>query len=176
MIKDPVPFPGYPEPYGLLCAILQDATADWRGELWGAEVGPDVTTWRPRPGGQSIGAMLLHMIGVEIFWFEQFVLDRDFDPEEKKLLMSGEIDVDNGVWPDAPSQPLSWYFDLHDRYRARTLESIKLWPPPGSLKDRAGEGDQYSTLWVLGHVIQHEAYHGGQVVMLYDLWQHRAQS
>jgi uncharacterized damage-inducible protein DinB len=29
---------------------------------------------------------------------------------------------------------------------------------------------QMSLRWVLGHVIQHEAYHGGQIVMLHDLW------
>jgi uncharacterized damage-inducible protein DinB len=72
-----------------------------------------------------------------------------------------------------PSQPLSWYLDLHDRFRARTLEAVKSWPPADTLKDRAGEDNQYTPRWVLGHVIQHEAYHGGQIVMLYDLWKNR---
>jgi uncharacterized damage-inducible protein DinB len=173
MVKDPVPLPGYPEPYGLLCAILQDATVDWRGELWGAKIGPEVMTWRPRPGGQSIGAVILHMIVAEVFWFERFVLEREIDAEDKRLLMWDEIDVDKGSWPEPPYQPLSWYFELHDRFRARTLDAVKQWPAPGSLKDRAGENHKYSMLWVLGHVIQHEAYHGGQVVMLYDLWKNR---
>jgi uncharacterized damage-inducible protein DinB len=171
MVQDAVPLPGYPEPYGLLCAILQDATIEWRTELWD-DLGPEATTWRVRPGGQSIGALLLHMIQAELFWFEQFALGRDLDPEDEQLLLCGEIDADNGIWPEAPSQPVSWYFELHDRYRSRTLEAIKQWPPAESMKDH--DGRQRSMRWVLGHVIQHESYHGGQIVMLYDLWKHRS--
>jgi len=171
MLQDPAPLPGYAEPYGLLCAILQDATAEWRGELWGADLGPEVTIWRQRPGGPSIGAILLHMIGAEVFWFERFVLGREIDPEDKQTLMWGKIDVDEGVWPDVPSQPLSWYFALHDRYRARTLEAVKCWPSADTPKEHHDR--QVTPRWVLGHVIQHEAYHGGQIVMLHDLWKHR---
>ncbi len=169
MIRDVAPLPGYPEPTGLLCAILLDATTEWRGELDG-DLGPEATTWRARPGGPSMGAILLHMIIVEVFWLEQFVMDLETTAEDKQLLMWNEIDVDAPHWPDAPAQPLSWYFALHDRYRARILEVIKQWPKLDSLKDRPGEDGKYSLRWVLGHVIQHEAYHGGQIVMLNDLW------
>lgn len=58
MVKDAVPLPGYPEPYGLLCAILQDATCNWRSEI-PCHVGPEayrggqvlllVDLWRSRP-------------------------------------------------------------------------------------------------------------------------------
>jgi uncharacterized damage-inducible protein DinB len=172
MVYDTPPMPGFPEPYGLLCSILQDATRDWRAELYG-DLGPEVTTWRPRAGGSSIGGILLHMIGVEVFWFEHFVLGKR-DSEDIPVLMSDKIDVDQGVWPDVPAQPMSWYFDLHDRYRARTLESIKQWPAADTLLDREGEPNRYTPRWVLGHVIQHETYHGGQIVMLHDFWKHQA--
>ena len=33
MLVDAEPLPGYQEPYGLLCAILQDGTNEWRWEL-----------------------------------------------------------------------------------------------------------------------------------------------
>lgn len=171
MVNDVAPLPGYAEPYGLLCAILQDATKEWRWELDG-DLGSEVTTWRPQPGGRSIGAVILHMIAAELFWFEQFALDRQIDPDDKKRLLWDELDVDSGTWPDAPAQPISWYFQLHDSYRARTLEAVKAWPPADTLKDL--HGWPRSMRWVLGHVIQHEAYHGGQVVVLYDLWKARA--
>jgi uncharacterized damage-inducible protein DinB len=174
MTRDPVPLPGYPEPYGLLCAILQDATSDWRSELFGADLGPEVATWRARPGGPSMGAIVLHMIVAELFWFERFALGSEIDADDKKLLMWNEIDVDNAVWPEVPHEPLAWYLELHDRYRARTLESLKRCPPPGALQEL--HGDQVSMTWVLGHVIQHEAYHGGQVVMMHDLWKNRSHS
>jgi uncharacterized damage-inducible protein DinB len=154
---------------------LQDATRDWRSELaWEASreqidaiFTPQVVTRRMRPGGPSIGAIMLHMMVVEIFWFENFVLGRDFPEEDAEFLMAKEIDVDEGKWPDPPSQPLTWYFDLQDRYRIRSLEVIKGWPPAETTKE-ASWGNRYTARWVLGHVIQHESYHGGQIVMLAD--------
>jgi uncharacterized damage-inducible protein DinB len=173
--RDVSPLDGFPEPYGLLCAILQDASRDWRQELaWqgtrdeiDAIFTAEVVTRRMRPGGPSIGAIMLHMIVVEIFWFEVFVLGREFPEEDARLLMANEIEVDEGKWPDPPHQPLTWYFDLQDRYRARSLELIKEWPSPETTKE-ASWGNRYTPRWVLGHVIQHESYHGGQINMLAD--------
>ncbi len=165
------PLPGYSEPYGLLAAVLLDGTNEWRWEV-DQELGPDATTWRARPVGASIGAVFLHIISVEVFWFEQIALGRAMTAEERKQFMVDEIDVDEGRWPDPPAQPISWYFALHDKIRARTLESIREWPPASDVIAWEGRPDRNRT-WVLGHVIQHEAYHGGQIVLLCDLWQHR---
>ncbi|MCW5937499.1 MAG: DinB family protein [Fimbriimonadaceae bacterium] len=169
MDRDVAPLPGYREPYGLLCAILQDATNDWRKmELWHEDLPAEAMTWRIAPGMHSMGAVILHMASVEIYWLEEFVLRRQADPEEVRLLLRAETDVDNNQWPDAPSQPLRWYYELHDRLRARTLESVKEWPGP---EERIPMHDFTITpRWVLGHVIQHESYHGGQILMLHDLW------
>jgi uncharacterized damage-inducible protein DinB len=165
---DAEPLPGYPEPYGLLCAILQDGTNEWRWEL-DQDLSEDAVVWQPYPGMHSIGAIILHIIIVEIFWFERFVLDLPYDQEEMQILMADKIDVDAPHWPDPPRQPLAWYFELHDRIRARTLESIKKWPPADSVREH--DGRQRTPRWVLGHVIQHESYHGGQAVLLNRLWQ-----
>lgn len=173
MVKDVAPLPGYQNPYGLLCAILQDATVEWQTEFdWSGDLvpslGPDVMAWRPYPGGPNIGGQILHMIIAEVAWFEWFVLKREISSEDKELLMWDEIDVDTGTWPDPPSEPMSWYLDLHARYRARTLEAVKQWPAADTVLE--GTEHSYSPAWVLGHVIQHEAYHGGQIVMLYECY------
>lgn len=171
MIKDVAPVPGFPETTGLLVSILQDATVDWRGEIW-EEFPAEITTWRAQPGGPSIGAIFFHMIAVELYWFEKFALGREVPGEIWKELMADQTDVDNGIWPEAPAQPLQWYYDLQDRYRLRTLETLKSWPALETLVPMEGRGD-YSLRWVLGHVIQHEAYHGGQIAMMTELWKRR---
>lgn len=170
MLIDVAPLPGYREPYGQLCAILQDGTSEWRAEL-DPNLSEDAVVWQPHPGLHSIGAIMLHIVAVEIFWFEKFVLDLPGDPEEWKLTMWDETDVDEWRWPEPPRHPISWYFELHDRVRARTLESIKKWPAPDTIKEHHGR--QTTPRWVFGHVIQHEAYHGGQAVLLSRLWQLR---
>ena len=168
MLIDAEPLPGYQEPYGLLCAILQDGTNEWRWEL-DQNLSEDAVVWQPYPGTHSIGAILLHIIWVEIFWFEQFALGLPPNPEEALLLMAEETDVDAWRWPEPPRRPISWYLELHDRIRARTLENIKKWPAADSTRDLNGK--PRTMRWVLGHVIQHEAYHGGQAVLLNRLWQ-----
>ena len=170
MLIDVEPLPGYQEPYGLLCSILQDGTNEWRWEL-DPDLSEDAVVWQPYPGVHSIGAVMLHIIGVEIFWFERFALGLPPDPEERKLLMADEIDQEAWQWPVPHRKPISWYFELHDRVRARTLESIKKWPAPETAIEH--RGDPKTLRWVFGHVIEHESYHGGQAVLLNRLWQLR---
>lgn len=167
MLVDSAPLPGYPEPYGLLCAILQDGTHEWRGEL-DPDLPEEAVVWQPHPGAHSIGGVILEIAAVEVFWFERFALGIEPDTEERKLLMADDIDVDAWNWPVPHRKPLSWYFDLHDRIRARTLEAIKSWPPAETAIE--WHGRPRTLRWVLGHVIQHEAYHGGQALLLSRLW------
>lgn len=167
MIADVNPLSGYQEPYGLLCAILQDATKEWRWEM-DPGLSAEAVIWQPFAGAQSIGTILLHIINAEVFWLEKFALDLPDEVEEMKLTMAAEIDPDACQWPVPPNQPLSWYFALHDKVRARTLESVKSWPNADFAKELHGE--PRTMRWVLGHVIQHEAYHGGQCSLLQALW------
>jgi uncharacterized damage-inducible protein DinB len=168
-LNDVAPLPGYQEPYGLLCAILQDGSNEWRGEM-DKDLPAEAMVWQAYPGGHSIGGCILHNVAVEVFWFEQYVLDRVFDPEEKRLLQWDETDVDEWRWAVPHREPLSWYFALQDRFRARILESIKSFPAPDAPIAYDG-GKARTPRWVFGHVIQHEAYHGGQAVLLQKLWQ-----
>lgn len=168
MMNDVAPLPGYQEPYGLLAAILQDGTNEWRWEL-DPKLSEDAIVWQASPGGHSIGGTILHIIAVEIFWFERFALGLQPDAEERKILMADEMDVDEWKWPEPPRKPLSWYFELQDKVRARTLESIRKWPSPETAIDL--HGSPRTMRWVFGHVIQHEAYHGWQAVLLSRLWQ-----
>lgn len=170
-MNDVMPLPGYPAPYDLLAAILQDGTNEWRWEM-DQDLPSEALVWQPHPGSHSIGGVILHIAAVEVFWFERFAIGLSANPEERKLLMAEETDVDAFRWPSPPLQPLTWYFELHDRIRARTLESIKKWP----IAETAIEwDDKPRTLrWVFGHVIQHEAYHGGQAVLLQEFWKRKA--
>jgi uncharacterized damage-inducible protein DinB len=168
MLFDAKPLLDLAAPYDLLGAILQDGTNEWRWEM-----DPDMTrdgvVWQPYPGMHSIGAIILHIASVEVSWFERFVLGYDLNAEERSLLMTDSTDVDEWRWPEPPRESLPWYFDLHDRIRARTLEGLKAWPPADEFVVRGD--DRRTPRWVLGHVIQHEAYHGGQAVLLGRLWQ-----
>src|SRR5688500_9427939 len=109
MLIDAQPLPGYPDPYGLLCAILQDGTREWRAEL-DSDLPDAAVVWQPSPGAPSIGAIFLHIMSVEVSWFERFVLGLPINAEERKLLLTDAIDVDAPRWPAPHRQPIAWYF------------------------------------------------------------------
>lgn len=163
-LYDVEPALGYPMEYGLLVSTLQDGTREWRDEL--GEVSEEAIVWQPFKNGHSIGAVILHMIDVEAFWIETAALGRDRAPEELKELLSEETNQDAFHWVVPPKRPLSYYLDYQDKIRQRTLESIKFFPDPATVISKDGWSSDMTVRWILNHVVAHEAYHGGQVVML----------
>lgn len=161
--------PGMHPEYGLMASMLQDATREWREYL--IDVEPEALVYQPFPGGHSMGAVMLHMADVEAYWIEKFLLGMERDPAELKEFLSEETKQDLTQWPTPPAKPLSYYFDLQDGVRERTLRNLAKLPDPSWQKERS---DYVATAgWVVNHVIGHESYHGGQVVLLNEIYLHR---
>jgi uncharacterized damage-inducible protein DinB len=165
---DVEPALGYPIEYGLLVSALTDGTSEWREEL--GAVSDDVVVWQPVQRGHSIGGVILHMIDVEAFWIETAALGRERSGEELNELLSQETDPYSFNWVVPPRKPLAYYLELQDRIRSRTLESIKQFPDPATVIHREGWNSTMTLRWILNHVVAHEAYHGGQAVMLKEMW------
>jgi uncharacterized damage-inducible protein DinB len=165
---DVEPLPGHYPEIGLMLSAIQDSTREWRGEL--GDVSEDAIVWLSADNGHSIGALLLHMIDTESYWFEQFCAGAERDPEEVKLLMSDAVLQDDAQWPVPPRKPLSWYYDLQDQIRERSFEALK-----GIDPERKYRKDFYAcTLrWVVAHVLEHDSYTGGQAVLVHEIWKKR---
>ncbi len=147
---------------GLLLAVLDDTTNEWRRYL--GDVPDEAVNWRPFPGGHTIGSLILHIADVEAFWLYEVAAGHARDPEELATLLSVETDQGGVNWPDVPAKPLSWFFAQHELVRRRTLETVL---GLEGLMTIGRHGDEEFTLrWLLNHVISHEAYHGGQAVLL----------
>ena len=167
---DAAPLAGCQSDLGLLAAVLQDGTREWRWELEG--VTEDAIVWQPFPGGHSIGALMFHIIEAEVFWVEMICKGMPADEALMKEIMSAEIKQDEIQWPTPPRKPISYYFGLHDQVRARMLEHIATLQDPAEVKDR--KDHDVTVRWVLGHIIQHEAYHGGQIILLNEIFKRRS--
>ena len=159
---DTAPKQGYREPYATLLSALAKQTAAWRGQL--ELPTPEQIVWQPYPNGHSIGGLLLHVAEVEADWIENVCCGIQLSAEERKLFMSAETDAFEGTWPVPPKEPIEYYFDLLDKVRARTLESVKSFGDPDMLVE--AEWGNVTLRWVLAHLIWHESYHGGQAVLL----------
>ena len=166
---DVAPLEGFHPELGLLLASMHDSTREWRENL--GDLPPEAMTWQAREGGHSIGALILHMADCESGWFEGFVAEREISEEQDKLLMTHEVKQDTGEWPVPHAESQDWYFQLHDRIRNQAFDALKDQQP-----DRWIERKTFAATvrWVAAHVLEHDAYHGGQAVLLADLW--RAQN
>jgi uncharacterized damage-inducible protein DinB len=151
---------------GLLLAMLDDGTREWRGEL--GEVPDAAVVWQPFPNGHSIGAIILHIADVEAHWLHRVAGGREPAPEEEERLMGDAIDQYAVQWPAPPARPLAWYFEQHDAIRARTRELLCEFDDLDRVtEDPRHPGKfEFTLRWLLHHVITHEAYHGGQAVLL----------
>jgi uncharacterized damage-inducible protein DinB len=160
---DLAPLGGKHPECGLLGAMLQDGTREWRDELKGATL--DELVWQPFERAHSIGALILHIIDVEAWWMSQ-VTGKRRPVGEAKLLLSDEIHQYGGHWPAPPREPLEWYFALHDKVRARTLASVAEIDDPGRIISKPKWNAELTPRWIVAHIIEHESYHGGQAVLL----------
>lgn len=152
---------------GVLFAALEDGTREWLGEIGE----PDIETvcWQPAPGSYSIGGLMLHLCEAEIWWLKTVGLGREMTKDELTLYMSEQIEQYEGQWPAPPAKPFSWYLELYRDVRRQSLGFVRELNDPGKLYQR-GE-HEFSYRWILAHLVQHDSYHGGQVVMLAQLKQ-----
>ena len=153
----------------LLLAVLSDGTREWRDEL--GDVTPNALLYQPEPNGHSIGAVLLHVADVEGFWLYDTATGDGRTLEELQTLLSKETDQNRGVWPAPPPHPLAWYYEQQDAVRRRTLAT---WQTIADLSaTRTTDNETFTLRWLLSHVIAHESYHGGQAVLLHELYKRR---
>ncbi len=150
---------------GLLLALLSNTTREWR-EYLGA-VPPGLIVRQLHPNAHSIGALLLHIADVEGYWLHEAIEGQARPPEAVAALLSDETDQYNGLWPAPPAEPLEWYYALLDDVRAQTMLLAQTLLHADQVLTHPTRPDKtYTARWLLGHVIAHEAYHGGQAVLL----------
>lgn len=157
----------------LLLALLNDGTREWRDEL--GDVTPDALLYQPEPNGHSIGAVLLHIADVEGFWLYDTATGDGRTLEELQTLLSKETNQNAGVWPAPPPHPLAWYYEQQDAARRRTLETWQTITDLSATRTAQNEtqSEAFTLRWLLAHVIAHESYHGGQAVLLHELYKRR---
>ncbi len=159
---DTAPVAGREAQIGLLLAMLDEATSEWRSEI--GDVSEDAVVWQPFPGGHSIGALILHIADVEAHWLHRIAAGQARTEEELAALLSRETKQYQVQWPAPPAQPLSWYYAQQDAVRARTKRLLDGFDDPERLSTHRDA--EFTLRWLFAHVVIHEAYHGGQAVLL----------
>lgn len=159
---DVKPVDGTDQQIGLLLSMLDDGTREWRAEF--GKVSEEAVIWQHFPNGHSIGTLILHIADAEAFWLYEVAGGYSRSQAEQERLLSDALDQYKIQWPKPPKRSLLWYFQQHDKIRARTRKTVLALNDPehiGRYKEK-----KFTLRWMLHHVITHEAYHGGQAVLL----------
>lgn len=167
--SDIAPIEGYSPEIGLLLASLEDGTREWLREL--GPLDEEGLVWRPFPGGPSVGSLILHIAWVERMWIDAS-LTRRWPPETfQKLTLVHETDVDAGRWGEAPRMPLAEYLAVLADVRRTSREALAKETDPARVvvSEPGAWGD--TVRWIVSHVVQHEAYHGGQAVLVKKMYE-----
>ena len=163
-LVDIAPIEGYDAELGLLLASLEDGTREWFAEL--GDLDEKGLVWRPFEGGPSVGALLLHIAHVEAVWIEAVIGDRALSDDFRRLTLAEETDVDAGKWGEAPSIPLAEYRAILDDVRKTTRQILVQEKDSARIVASDPGRWDHTVRWIVSHVVQHEAYHGGQAVLV----------
>jgi uncharacterized damage-inducible protein DinB len=139
--------------------------------------------WQPAPGMNTIGMLLAHIAVVEVFWTRLVLEDRTMPFEFHDVLGIGRDDDGMPLPPDGrppaalAGRELAFFDDLLARARAHTrriaaglgdaeLSREILRGPPRSATGEARPNRIITPRWTLYHMLEHEAGHYGQILLM----------
>ncbi len=127
---------------------------------------PEQLSWQPYEGGNSIGTLLLHIAGTEAFWIRERLGGEKLSREE--WAEYGMEEYPKLKSPDG--KEVSYFFSKLDTMRETTrkaLAEIKATDLDRTYREEfQGKTYAFSTRWILHHLVDHEAHHKGQIVIL----------
>lgn len=149
-----------------LIATWEDGTREWLESL--GEPSEEALVWQPYANGPSIGGEMLHMIECDMFWVEE-VLGGLAERNDHPAVKYGKgLDQENHIWPTAYSENWAWYLDLYLTSRKSVLDQLS------NLTDITKvypfKGGEFTARWIVAHIVEHDSYHGGQAVLLHEMW------
>lgn len=110
----------------------------------------------------SIGAMLMHIAATEAYIQTETLEGRTWTDEEQEFWSSaGGLGAESRE--KIKGKPISYYLELWDQVRAKTLEGFK------SKDDAwlaANIDENMNTHWAWFHILKHTASHRGQIALV----------
>lgn len=144
-----------------LLDMLDEGTQNWRNEL--GHIADSAVAWQPFARGHNISALLLHMADVESRSVSEAVLGKPQCATTIELFGPDFFTASNGEWPKPMEASLDWHYAIQDAIRADTRLALSS-RAKGDLIQHPRWG-QISLGSLIVHLIQHEAYHAGQIAL-----------
>lgn len=120
------------------------------------------------PQANSIGALLMHLAAVEFYYQVNSFEDRQEFNEEEKKFWGPAMDLGDAGRKEIKGKELSYYTDLLEKGRQKTLDAFKKKDDKWLAKIDPvwSKEENYNTHWKWFHVCEHEANHRGQIAFI----------
>ncbi len=160
------PHPGLSPGIGYYLSGMEEVRAQLINAV--KDIPDDLIGKPPFLGAHSIGGLLLHIGEAEWFWMQMVVCGHELTEEDKKapcwdVLDDIEIVARNSFTTEFCLREIekirNQTRDVLFSYNDKDLERIIHF-------ERDGEMDEHNLRWILHHLIDHEAQHKGQILML----------
>lgn len=135
--------------------------------------------WQIKRGRNSIGMLLAHIAVAEAYWINVPHPTEDRSAQADSLVQAaiyvrpqadGMPISPRGHHPDAlRGWSLSQYLDLLRRARNATLRHLESWSDDDLETSWVLGESKVQILWILHHVLSHQAHHTGQITLLKEM-------
>jgi len=150
---------GFSENIGQWLSALQDTRNRTMEVL--SSIAPDWIDFVPDGDEESIGTILYHLAAIEASWLYTEVLQADFPPEIERLFPQDVRDDNGKLIPVMDT--MQAHMDRLNAIRQKLLEGFSRLSQDEFVTIKHFEQYDVSPVYVLHHLMQHEAEHRSQI-------------
>lgn len=144
---------------------LEDARGRTKDALAG--IAPATLDWNGAGAAESnsIGSLLYHIAAIEADWLYVEVLEQPV-PARLQALFPADVRDDRGHLARLRDRDLTAYYRILDATRAELLAAFRAMTLAAYRRARRLPDYDVTPEWVLHHLMQHEAEHRGQLMVV----------
>jgi uncharacterized damage-inducible protein DinB len=125
----------------------------------------DALDWKPSPRMNSIGVLIIHLIGAEQYWFGDFIMKEPSGRNRDQEFQSNGLD----------SLELSRRLDDALAYIQKALDTLTI-QDLKEIRVSPRDGREFTIGWAKLHVLKHTALHLGHVEVTRHMWEMRSEN
>jgi uncharacterized damage-inducible protein DinB len=130
--------------------------------------------WLEPPAQNSIGTLLYHIAAIEADWLYVEILEQSY-PDILATWFPFDVRDESGRLTPVKDWELSRYLELLDNIRGEFIKHLSVMNLDDFLRARSLEYYNVSPEWVCSHLLQHEAAHRGQILLIKEKLQNSSQ-